>query len=890
MSSMLYRLARLCYRAKWRTLMAWLGVMVALVALTLGVGGKFDDEFTIPGTSSQAALDQLRMTFPQAADASASIVVLAPKGETMDTPAIVKALDEAAKEFEELPYVSAVELPHSKYVKGLISDDRTAGMVSVRVRGYSVSTFTDAQRDDLAKVTEHLQAKIPGGEVHLGGDLFSVSMPKVTIVEGIGVIVALIVLFLVLGSVRGALMPLISALIGAGAALMLIVIAAGLMAINSTTMILALMLALAVGIDYSLFIVSRHRDQLATGMDAEESAARATGTAGSAVVFAGMTVIVALAGLSVAGLPFLTIMGLFAAVAVGIEVVLALTLLPAMLGFAGDKLRPKPNKRSLATGGPSRWWVNIITKVPVITVVVVVALLGILSIPMKDLQLALPNSGRNLPGKPDRITFDLISQRFGVGYNGPLVITGTIVESNDPLGIVSGIAADVEKMEGVKLVALAVPNENADTALIQIIPKTGPDDPKTAELVAQLRGMEQTWYDKYKVHTAVTGYTAAAIDISQRLGATLLPFAVFVVGLSLVLLTMVFRSIWVPIKAALGYLLSVGSAFGLTALVFNQGVFKEVINLPEPLPVISFLPIILMGILFGLAMDYEVFLTSRMREEYVHGNEETPVQEGFVHSAKVVVAAAVIMFSVFAFFVPAGEGVIKPIAFGLAIGVAIDAFFVRMTMGPAILKLLGNHAWWLPRWLDRVLPVMDVEGEALAHQLDLADWPSPDSTHVVYGEGLTVKQGSHTILDAADVSLQPGEVLVISGDHRARQALLLALTGRLKLASGRLKVLGHVLPEEAGAVRSASTYLSGVLPDVERHLENSTRDFVVLDDADRLSPAGRDLLRRTVAEGVAAHRSFVIGVAHEDSVRDLLPADVQTLAAGEPEPALGGVR
>lgn len=869
MSSLLYRLARACYRARARVVAAWVALLAALGVLTLLIGGSFNDEFSIPGAESQVALDQLRMTFPEAAESSATLVVLAPAGSTVRAAPVRQAIEESARELERIDWVSGVDLPYNEHVDGLISDDGTAGLVSIRVTGESASTFTDEQRDQLVQAAADLQEAIPGSEVHIGGDLFSVSMPHITPVELAGVVVALLVLVAVLGSFAAAMLPVVSAIVGAGAALMLIVMAAGLVAVNSTTMMLALMLALAVGIDYSLLIVSRHRDQLATGMDAAESAARATATAGSAVVFAGLTVVVALVGLAAAGLPFLTIMGAFAAVAVAIEVALALTLLPAMLGFAGDRLLPRPARTHRDFNAASRWWVGVVTRVPLLTILLVVAGLGALSLPARDLELALPNSGQNPPGAADRVAFDLISERFGVGQNGPLVITGTIVESTDPMAIVEGIRADVEQMDGVKLVATAVPNRNADTALIQVIPETGPDDPATAELVADLRAMAPAWEKEYGIVTSVTGFTAASIDISARLANALLPFAIFVVGLSLVLLTMVFRSIWVPVKAALGYLLSIGAAFGAVTLVFNKGWFMGVVNLPETQPVISFLPIILMGILFGLAMDYEVFLTSRMREEFVHGNRTDPTEAGFVHSAKVVVAAAVIMISVFAFFVPSGEGVIKPVAFGLAVGVAIDAFLIRMTLGPAVMKLLGDRAWWLPPALQRRLPVMDIEGEALAHQLRLTAWPTADSTHAVFGEGLAAATDRTVLFEEVSLDLQPRDTLLVTGAGPGRRALLLALTGRLRLNSGDLKVLGLALPEQAAQLRRRSTFVDGVDDDAARALADPVGELVVVDDADRLSAAGRAALVR-----LAGKRTLVLGAADDLIARELLPSSL----------------
>jgi RND superfamily putative drug exporter len=335
-----------------------------------------------------------------------------------------------------------------------------------------------------------------------------------------------------------------------------------------------------------------------------------------------------------------------------------------------------------------------------------------------------------LPKESDaRQSYDLVTEHFGPGFNGPLIMTGTIVTSSDPLTLMQNIGADIEKLPGVNSVVLATPNEAADTGIVQVIPTTAPDDPATAELVRELRAQHDRILDEYGVDLKVTGFTAVAIDISDRLGGALLPFGVFVVGLSLVLLTIVFRSIWVPLKATAGYLLSVAAAFGVVSLVFVHGVGADLLNVTKVGPIISFMPIVLMGVLFGLAMDYEVFLVSRMREDYVHGRRRRAdrrdrllavdaVRSGYTASARVVTAAAVIMFAVFAAFVPEGDSSLKPIALGLAAGIAIDAFGVRMTLVPAVMALLGAKAWWMPRWLDRVLPNISLDGHAAAGQAD----------------------------------------------------------------------------------------------------------------------------------------------------------------------------
>jgi RND superfamily putative drug exporter len=609
------------------------------------------------------------------------------------------------------------------------------------------------------------------------------------------------------------------------------------------------------------------------------------------VVFAGLTVVIALIGLSLANVPFLTVMGAFGAVGVALEVALALTLLPAFMGFAGERLRPKKSRPAARPKGvpasaagdgarddvaavrdsgtdarddghpsprkgilgssfrPAEFWVRAVTKWPVVTIVIVLAGLGALAFPTKDLYLALPTAGRSAPGSQTRVAADEVSRIFGPGFNGPLVVTVDIVSSDDPVKILNAIRDDVQAMPAVKLVAAATPNANVDTGMIQIIPMTAPDDPATAELVHQLRAREPQWQQLWDVDTAITGLTAVQIDVTERLQNALLPFGIFVVGLSIVLLTMVFRSIWVPIKAALGYLLSVGGAFGATVLVFNKGWFSGVVNLAEPGPVISFLPIIMMGLLFGLAMDYEVFLVSRMREEYVHGNTENSVVDGFVHSAKVVVAAGLIMASVFAFFVPEGDGPIKSIAFALAVGVALDAFVVRMTLVPAVMKLLGRHAWWLPKWLDRRLPSLDIEGESLTRQLALADWPVPGDASALVAENLGAAVGDRRLFDGVSLQLARGQVLLIEGEPAQRRALLYALAGRLKLDGGRLKVLGLVLPEEAPLLRSQAPVLGPSTPHFGRLLKDRHDGIVFVDAVDELSNTQEHSLRRALDAG-----------------------------------------
>ena len=700
MSSFLYGLGRSSYRHRLRVVLAWLAALVVLGGVSAAVSKGFDENFSLPGTESQTALDSLRRTFPQAGGTTAQVVVVPRDGQSVRSAAAKKAIDASAKRFADVSQVDSVTGPFDKYAKGLVAADDSAAIINVTFTVPQVD-ITKATFDALQQQGAQLQAALPGSQVSVGGNAYGGGTPGVSWVEGIGVLVALVVLWLTLGSLRAAGMPLLTALLGVGLTVALIFGATGFATVSSTTPLLALMLGLAVGIDYALFITSRHRDQLRDGMDPEESVARAVATAGSAVVFAGMTVMIALVGLSVAGIPFLSIMGVAAAVGVAIAVLIALTLLPALLGFFGARLRPKPKAvapervsstptraarppRAPRVGSTraslGRRWVRMVTRFPLVTVLLVVVAVGALAYPAKDLRIALPSNGTAAPGTPARVTYDLVAQHFGPGFNGPLIVSATIVGSDDPLGVMDGMADQLRALPGVASVPLATPNSDADTGIIQVIPKGAPDSEETKQLVRDIRALEPHFSDQYGVDSAVTGFTAVGIDISDRLGAALLPFGILVVGLSLVLLTMVFRSIAVPIKATVGYLLSVGAAFGVTAMVFEYGWFGSVFNVDQTAPVISFLPILLMGILFGLAMDYEVFLVSRMREEYVHGvrsvseggRPPTPpggvplagaretraggpsgavaraaVHNGFVASSRVVVAAAVIMLAVF---------------------------------------------------------------------------------------------------------------------------------------------------------------------------------------------------------------------------------------------------
>ncbi|UQU67951.1 MMPL family transporter [Couchioplanes caeruleus] len=714
MATLLYRLGRASFRHRKLVVLLWLVLLAALGGSALAFKGATSSDFTMPGTESQRAIDALRQEFPEASGATGTIVVAAPQGRTLADPQLKTAVEGLAKEAATLPGVVGAVDP---FTAKALSQDGRFGLVQVQF-AERADAVTAAQRS--AYEDSGAAAKAAGLRVEHGGEVMNAE-PEVGGTEAIGVAIALVVLVVTFGSLVAAGMTMLNALIGVGAGMAGLFALSSVVSLTSTAPVLALMLGLAVGIDYSLFITSRHRQHLVEGAAPEDAAARAVGTAGSAVLFAGVTVIIALAGLSVVRIPFLTVMGLAAAGTVAVAVLVAVTLLPALLGFAGDKVLPRRLRNgrtphALVKEGFGFRWARLVTRLRVPVILAGILGLGALAIPAADMRLALPDASASAEGTPARAAADLITEGFGPGFNGRLAL---VVSSDSPEQTGTAVQEVGQVLQGTPgLLAVAPPNLSRDkrTALLAIIPQTGPTDAATETLVNTVR-------DKTRglngADVALTGQTAVGIDVSEKLSDAMPVYLLLVVGLSVLLLMVVFRSILVPVKAALGFLLTVGATFGVTVLVFQQGHLAGLVGLSTPGPLVSFLPILLIGILFGLAMDYEVFLVSRMREDYVHGAD---VQDatilGMGHGARVVTAAALIMISVFAGFILLDDPVIKSMGFALAIGVAIDAFVVRMTIVPAVISLLGRASWWLPGWLDRLLPNVDIEGEKLRQQLD----------------------------------------------------------------------------------------------------------------------------------------------------------------------------
>ncbi len=716
MASFLYRIGRAAYERRRLVLAAWLLALIAVGGLAGAFSKNADAQLSIPGVESVTATELLQERFPQGAagGATARIVWAAPDGQSVTDPANRAAIEATLASAAAADQVAAVSDP---FETQSVSPD---GQVAYATVSYAVQIdqITDAAREGLLASGE--DAESAGLQVEYGGEATQAEAGSAAS-EAIGVLIAMLVLAVAFGSVVAAGLPLLTALIGVGVGMAGTLALSSVVELTSTAPILGLMVGLAVGIDYALFISIRHKQHLADGMDPHESAAMSVGTAGSAVVFAGATVMIALAGLAVVGIPFLTTMGLVAAGMVGVAVLVALTLVPALLGFAGDGFNRWPipgfrgrQARLRTTESTGTTWATLVTKRPAAFLLAGVIGTGILAVPALDLELGLPDEGNLTSEATQRQAYDLLADGFGPGFNGPLTIVVDGQGSDDVQGAADATAAAISGLEDVAAVSPAVLNPAGDTAIITVFPGSGPAETATVDLVGAIRELQPQIVDSEGAEIFVTGNTALGIDISDKLTSALPLFLVVVVGLSLILLTLAFRSILVPLKATAGFLLSLAATFGALVAVFQWGWLSDLIGLQSTGPIISFLPILLVGLLFGLAMDYEVFLVSRMREDYVHGaSPRESVIGGFRHGARVVTAAALIMASVFAGFILGDDATIKSIGFALAFGVLIDAFVVRMTIVPAVMALLGDKAWYLPKWMDRIMPDVDIEGAKL---------------------------------------------------------------------------------------------------------------------------------------------------------------------------------
>jgi len=753
MSEFLKKLGLFSFRHRWAVIGAWFVVITAVLGLMAAYQQPASRNISIPGTEAQSTIDKAEKLFPNAGSGTGRIVFEVPEGKTIDDykqpieDTIAKAAE--AKDVEQV--VSPFVFPQA------VSRDRRIAFAQLQL-GVSRNNVTEATAEEVASSLSI--ARSAGITAEAGGDIVRLAPDQILgIGEVVGVLVAAVVLMVMFKTILAAGIPLMVALFSLAVGVGSVFALSGVVEINATTPVLAVMLGLAVGIDYSLFILSRYRNYILEGDKPETAIATALGTAGNAVIYAALTVIIALSALSVIRIPLLTTMGLAAAGTVAVAAVAAITLLPALAGLLGDRILTKNIRKrhhdtakhhEIHVDRSSLWYKSgsFISARP-ITVVIIsfIVLLG-LAYPVKDLQLGLPTDEYAAADTTQRKAYDILSRGFGAGFNGPLLVLaeGIAAPSAQEIeqtkqavmsgqlqlppvaarpgddsaqdldkasgmlaayGKAQGIAEQINGVDGVSRAIPAAVTEDGTAALLQVIPETGPSDKATVDLIERLRDETVTSQDR-QVSLSVTGTTAIQTDIDQKMLEALPPYLAITMGLSFVILLVAFRSIMVPLKATIGFILSVGAMFGALVMTFQWGVF----GLFDPMPIISFLPIIGLGILFGLAMDYEFFMTSSIREAYVKTkNGKQSVKDGFALGAKVVAAAAIIMVSVFGGFMFSHDDIIKQVGFGLAFGILIDAFIIRMAVGPAVMSLLDSRAWYLPKWLGKILPRISIEGK-----------------------------------------------------------------------------------------------------------------------------------------------------------------------------------
>jgi putative drug exporter of the RND superfamily len=800
----LFKLGRWSFHHKWIVIVLWLAALASVAGAAVTFQKPFSNEFAMGGTPAIDATYALVEKFPEGGNpvnaAGVNVVFAAPEGQTLAEPQNAAAIDRVVGHIENnltdltgterfgnpvevspalqesvITMMTEQGLPEetaradAENLK-MLSDDGRIGYTTFTIDVASSMDVTDEHRSIVNEAMD--LGREAGIQVEAGGAGFGDPITIKTTSEIVGLAIAFVVLIFTFGSLVAAGLPVLTAVIGVGIGVLTIVIATAFIELNNITPVLAVMIGLAVGIDYALFILSRYRSERER-MPADEAAGMAVGTAGSAVVFAGATVIVALAALAIVNIEFLTVMGLSAAFTVLVAVLVALTFIPALLGILRDRtfagkvpgvagnrrrrdIRAKRPRSQKPTMGNR--WINFVRKAPGLVMAVVVLSLGAMSYPVLNMELSLPSDSTSNLDTTQRKSADLMAEGFGAGVNAPFLVIVDADEVNvDAPALQPLIQAQVsmateeepvdrreaavtasflhtvgqlKNVGGVKHAQLIALNTDTNAAQILVTPVSGPADQYTAQVSHALREQGAQVTDATGVEIGLTGLTAVQMDITERLSGAMPTYLAIVVGLAIFLLLGVFRSVMVPLVAGLGFLLSVGAAFGLTVLVWQEGLW-DLVNTPAPL--ISFMPIFLIGVTFGLAMDYQVFLVTRIREHYISlrvKDRENPDPDvpravsrlnavdqstvvGFTRGARVVTAAALIMIAVFVAFIDQPLPFIQIFGFALGVGVLFDAFFIRMALVPATMFLMGNATWWIPRWLNRLIPHMDIEGTAL---------------------------------------------------------------------------------------------------------------------------------------------------------------------------------
>jgi putative drug exporter of the RND superfamily len=721
MAGFLDRLGRAAARRKWLTLGIWVLIAVLIGVWAKSAGGKTVDAYSIPGAQSQKAADLLEQRFPAQAGGDASVVFQATSG-TINDPANQAAIAQTQANLEpgKAPHVTQVVGPSTPSVgSAFVSKDGTIGYVRVQYD----ETNTTLPRDTLEQLEAAADpAKQAGLRVEFGGPVVDyLSRDEGGDADTIGLFFAVIILLIAFGSVVAMSVPIGTALFGLAIALSIISLVAAVTDIGTVAPTLATMIGLGVGIDYSLFIVTRHRQNLEDGMEMTESIGLANGTAGQAVLFAGGTVVIAITGLALSDIPYVTRLGFMSAIAVAVMMAAAVTFVPAVLGLAGRHInsirlphfgrKAQRGQAGADTGRPRGWerWATFMSRHRWAAVIVSLAILLTLAAPFFSMRLGQTDDGTLPSDLTQRQAYDLISEGFGPGANGPLYLAVGLPQPGDTAPL-EAIEQAVARVPGVQ-VAPPQLSPDQDAALILAIPPTSPQSEQTENLVDDLRNnvLPQAVAGT-GASVFVGGQTAAFIDLGERIQDRLPLFIGAVVGLSFILLMMVFRSVLVPLKAAIMNLLSIGAAYGVIVAIFQWGWLKGLVGLDQTVPIVSFVPMMMFAILFGLSMDYEVFLLSRIREEYYESKDNLrSVIDGLAATARVITSAALIMIAVFLSFVGYPDPTVKMFGVGLAVAVFVDATIVRLVLVPATMELLGSANWWLPRWLGRILPRIRIE-------------------------------------------------------------------------------------------------------------------------------------------------------------------------------------
>ncbi|PXX63163.1 RND superfamily putative drug exporter [Nocardia tenerifensis] len=759
MSVYLYRWGKFAFRHKWIVLPIWIVAFLVLGALGTQLKEPMSDDFSMPNLPSERATHILDQHFPGMSEAfkfdavTGTYVIGAPAGQKLTDPVNRQAIDALIEQLNQLGIVD-----HSKPIANPVTVTEQMGCLvaepdAAKCSGAPLNVLNKTDRDTVAffsvpfgiknftDVTAESrkaaydvadQARRAGLTVELSGTIAMEQQAPSGKSEMIGMAVALIVMIVAFGAIVAAFVPIITAVVGLSAATSLIFLGTSFLSIPSFTTFLASMIGIALSIDYALFIVSRYKHELAVQDSPDEAAGTALGTAGSAVVFAGLTVIIALVGLSIVGVRFLTFMGLGGAVAAAFAVLTAITLMPALLGAFGRFLfKPKlpviaqhdPEDDSSVTNGMRV--AKAIGKAPAVALILSIVVLGLLALPATKMNLGLPGEDSMPKTSTVRKAYELRTAGFGEGSNGVLQVAVdlTNVAADKRATALNSLRDELAASPDMDYVTEPRLSQDGLGALINGVPKSGPNDQSTKDLVRDARDAEGRLESQYGMKYGITGTTAIYADIDHVLLSKIVPYMAIVAGAAFILLILVFRSILVPLTGALGFLLSMAATFGATVLIFQEGKLGLI---QDPRAIVSFLPIMLIGLVFGLAMDYQVFLVTRMREEYVHGKPPKEAMiSGYHHGARVVTSAAIIMISVFGSFLLETDVTAKMMGFALAAGVLFDAFLVRMLLIPSLLALMGKWAWWMPKWLDKIVPDIDVEGAKL---FALRGQPTPGDT------------------------------------------------------------------------------------------------------------------------------------------------------------------